>query len=463
MGNKLISSVAALLAGSGLALAQTPPPAQPIPLAAVPGSYTAPRDTQPVATDAPSGGSPYPVSERAVVVPDPRADTVPAGDQVPAGPVGDKPAPAGCCGPVGCLQSCFSGPGTATSERLWASAEYLVWWIKSNPTPPLVGTLPAIQAVQNLDNLPPGAIGHTFGGGPLRFGEFSGGRFTAGGWLDAGQNIGVEGSLLFLERRHINFGATSAGDPVIGPVLFDATANKETIIVPVNPADAVERARGSASERLWGYEINARHRVVLFGESSIDVLAGFRYLDLQDDLFSQTSTTFLDFGTRTRTDFFNTRDQFYGGQVGGVIDLREGPWALSLIGKIGFGNVHQTININGSTLTVPFTGTPQLIPGGVLALPSNIGSYHHNESTWLPEFTANLGYQFNGHLRVFIGYTFLYMNHVVRPGDVIDAVNPASIPNVIVPNPSPLVRPAPLFKETNVWAQGINFGLEYRY
>jgi hypothetical protein len=412
--------------------------------------------------------SPYGVKDDVVVIPDLRAETPPAADaNLPATlPDASPVTPKGCDVGTGCAASCFSRNGIGSAcdqERVWVNAEYLLWWLKSNPTPPLIGTLPAALAVQNLNDLPAGAIGNLFGGSPLRFDAFSGGRISAGGWLNPEQTVGLEAGAFYLERRNISFGAATKGDPVVGPVFFDITANKESIIVPVSPADAVENARAFASERFWGAEANYRYRACTFSNSPLDVLVGFRYLNLDNDLGTQSTINFLDFGSRTFADLFHTRDQFYGVQVGAALDLREGPWSVYVLGKIALGSIHQSVDINGSTTTIPFGQAPQQIQGGVLAQSTNIGHFTHNEFSWVPEFTINFGYQVTQHLRVYVGYTFLALDHTVQPGNVIDAVNPSKIQSLIVSNPVNLARPAPLFRETDFWAQGLNFGMEFQY
>jgi hypothetical protein len=65
-----------------------------------------------------------------------------------------------------------------------------------------------------------------------------------------------------------------------------------------------------------------------------------------------------------------------------------------------------------------------------------------------------------------VGYNFLYVSSVIRPGDQVDRVlDITQIPNFPVPGvqPTALGRPTVLFKETDFWAQGINLGLEIRY
>ncbi len=66
-----------------------------------------------------------------------------------------------------------------------------------------------------------------------------------------------------------------------------------------------------------------------------------------------------------------------------------------------------------------------------------------------------------------VGYSFLYVSSVARPGDQID--------RVINPNTSPAIgsnfsgavssppHPALNVQSSDFWAQGLNFGLEFRW
>ena len=63
-------------------------------------------------------------------------------------------------------------------------------------------------------------------------------------------------------------------------------------------------------------------------------------------------------------------------------------------------------------------------------------------------------------MRVFVGYDFLYLSDVVRAGDQVNlAVNPNPLRGVTGGPAQPvfIVRPS------DFWAQGVNFGLEFRY
>ena len=106
--------------------------------------------------------------------------------------------------------------------------------------------------------------------------------------------------------------------------------------------------------------------------------------------------------------------------------------------------------------------------GGLLALPgANAGSFTQNKFAVLPEVGFNVGYHITPHFRVFVGYNFLYLSSVLRPAGLINPnVDPARIPNFPLPNGgSPVFppQPAPLFRTTDFFAQGINFGIQFTW
>jgi hypothetical protein len=110
-------------------------------------------------------------------------------------------------------------------------------------------------------------------------------------------------------------------------------------------------------------------------------------------------------------------------------------------------------------------GVNQNFVGGLLAERSNIGSFHRDRFSVVPEVDLKVGYQLTDHVKVFAGYDFLYWSSVVRPGQQIDR----TIDETLIPNfnsgatPAGQNRPMVLFRESDFWAQGLTLGLEFRY
>ena len=83
----------------------------------------------------------------------------------------------------------------------------------------------------------------------------------------------------------------------------------------------------------------------------------------------------------------------------------------------------------------------------------------------VPEVDFSVGYQLFRWARLSVGYNFLYCSSVLRPGDQLDrTVSPTLLPSHPAFNPaSTAANPAPLFKSTDFWAQGLNFGLSVSF
>jgi hypothetical protein len=130
--------------------------------------------------------------------------------------------------------------------RVWVSGEYLLWWIKGNRVPPLVTTGPG-DPTQVPPPGAPGAAGTRalFGGDTLDRDPFSGGRFTAGYWLNCSQTVGLEAGYFFLGPRSDDFRTASTGAPgsaVIARPFFDVSSglpNSELIAFPGLASGAV--------------------------------------------------------------------------------------------------------------------------------------------------------------------------------------------------------------------------------
>jgi hypothetical protein len=353
------------------------------------------------------------------------------------------------------------------SSRFYGRGEYLLWWMKSTPLPPLVTT--SAPGFDGVLGAPTTTV--LFGGQSVGGEERSGGRFTVGYWLDQCQTKGIEGSYFFLGQRSTRFSANSDQFPVLARPFFNLNTGTEFSELTASPMRSTGTITAESNNRLWGAEANLRCNLCQSCCYRFDLLTGFRYLELDEglrlteDVQVLPTEPLLGGSHILLFDSFSTRNQFYGGQVGAAAEYRRGPWFVDLRGKIALGGVHQVINIDGGQVRVLPTGEVLSSKGGLLALPTNIGHFTRDRFAVVPEIGLQLGYQVTDSVRVFVGYSFLYLSNVVRPGDQIDRVlDVTQIPNFAFPaRPTGLARPAVPFKGTDFWAQGINFGVEFHY
>jgi hypothetical protein len=453
------------VAGASLALAQGPSPYQYIARdgAAVPADVA--KQTSPVASDAKTG----------------------AVTTVPAGIVG------GGCADNNCGNANGGNNGCGRDGRVWASIEYLAWWIKDAHAPPLA-------TIGSPNDFVPGAIGQpgtvvAIGGDDINYDTFSGLRFTSGMWFNDCRTRGMETSYFFLSQESKNFTAVSSGGPgtpVIARPFLDANGLTPSAVIVAFPGIASGAVSVNTSSRMWGTDSNLLCNLICNGGNNcgsgcgggsglrVDGLVGFRYLELREGLGVAESSTVLATappligGTLGNTnilsfDQFDTYNRFYGGQVGLKTEWWRDRWVITSVAKVALGDNHQSFDVFGGTSLTPAgpLATPgagaTVVPGGLLTQTSNIGHFTRDRFSVVGESGINVGYQLTDAINVFVGYTFLYWTNVARPGDQISpVVNATRIPGSVIPPSGPT---APIFQahDTDFWAQGVNFGVAVRF
>jgi hypothetical protein len=355
--------------------------------------------------------------------------------------------------------------------RFWLSADYLLWWIKDGHVPPLVTTSPASSGgiLTNAGTVtlfgPDSSIN-----GPVN----SGGQFTAGCWFNEERTLGLEAGYFFLGSRGRNFAASGTGDPgtpTLARPFFNANTGMEDAEIVAAPGIAAGQVTVNTSSRLQGAQANALCNLCCGCGYRIDLLTGFRYLGLNEGVGVTEDITVLPTGPLPGgtqfhvNDGFATSNRFYGGQVGARGEVDFGRLFANFTGLVALGSSQEIVDITGSTRITTAAGAVTTANGGLLALPTNIGHYGHTRFGVVPTGSLNLGYRVTDHLRASVGYTFLYWSNVARPGDQIDrVVNPVALPTSMgAGGASGPARPSFLLRDTDFWAQGVSFGLEFRY
>jgi hypothetical protein len=360
---------------------------------------------------------------------------------------------------------------------LYASAEYLLWWVRGSPLPPLVTT-------GSVNDPIPGALGQPgtrvlFGGNTVGDGAQSGVRAMIGYWFNDDHTLGVEvGGFTLFSQSH-GFSLTSLGSPLVFRPIVDGITGANTVELVAAPGVLGGTVSASTTSSFQGAEANVRSNLWCGCNGYIDAILGFRYLALTESLtVSENLTVLIPPGTAilvggalatvpggsgfALVDRFATQNRFYGAQVGVAGEYRFGTaWSIGGRVVVGLGTTEQVVDVSGST-RINGGSAPGGFPGGLLTQTSNIGRHVRDLFGVVPEVGVNLGYQFTNHLRAFVGYNFLYWDNVVRPGNAVDLrVNPNLIPP---PNGLGGPRlPAFAFRGSEFWAQGVTFGIEFRY
>jgi hypothetical protein len=356
----------------------------------------------------------------------------------------------------------------AGRDNFYIRAEYLLWWIKNDHVPPLFTTSnPADMGVLGAPST------QVLFEGPIDRNPFSGARLTAGFWLDCDHETALEFEGFLLGQQSANFSANSSNFPVISRPFFDVVNDRQAVERLAFPGLSTGTGSVTAPSSLWGIAPDVRCKLCCGCDYQIDTLIGLRYLDLTESIqinenIMATAAAPAPFtnANASLTDYFGTRNQFVGGEVGLAGEKYWGPWFVDFRATLALGATDELIVVNGSQQIINrITGQVQNFQGGLLALNSNIGRYSHDRFAVVPELNFHLGYQITEHIRASIGYDFLYWSSVVRPGDQIDTVLDVNrIPNFIVPPGTPTVnRPAVPFKDTDFFATGLTFSLEFTF
>jgi hypothetical protein len=414
--------------------------------------------------------------DRPVPMPTPAGIIDGSGLRLTAVPMSSADAPGSVIAAAGAVSSDAPLVPLPTQEevrypKFYVSGEYLLLWLKQDKVPVLAST-----STNPFDN---GELGKPttqvlFGGDGLDGSGRSGFRATAGWWLDETcRDDAIEIRGFYLATRSTDFDANSSQFPVIARPFFNINMQEEFAQLTAFPGVATGNLAINDESHFWGTELNARCKICCGCDYRLDLFGGFRYLDLEESL--QITETGLNApnapppfpGDRfVVTDFFETRNQFYGGQLGLSGEYDRGPFSLEVRGQIALGDTHQDLLIDGSQVFTDPNGTTHTFRGGLFALSSNIGRYSLDKFGFVPELNLNFGYQVTDHIRAFVGYDVLYWSSVLRPGEQIDRnIDITLIPNFPVPGavPTGTNQPSALRAATDFWAQGVTVGIEVRY
>jgi hypothetical protein len=380
--------------------------------------------------------------------------------------------------------------GEGGGSHAWLTTEYLRWKVKDAPVPfPLLTT-----GTTGILGDPTTQV--LYGGGSEGLGQLNGLRVSAGMWCNADTSLGVEVSGFALQRGGESFAAASDanGSPLLARPLVTA-AGGNAVLPIATPNNGNGSFYASATSRLYGAEINLDTAAGHGDRYALDLLWGFRYLNLTERLELQSTSTTLftstfsplyvpvfpgiDFNTTTigpgastsLLDEISARNRIYAPQVGARLSWYYGVMTLGLSGKVGLGWNNQTVEVSGRNTTsspggttttnlnlfgVPVaTSTSQVLgyrntsPNGFLG--SDPGATRNATSfVVVPEIGATVGVNLFPWMTVTAGYNFLYINRVARPGDQFNPVAPFS--------------PAPTtVHESDYFVHGLTTGVQLRW
>jgi hypothetical protein len=367
----------------------------------------------------------------------------------------------GCYG-YGC-DSCYT--------RTWVGVDYMMLWSKGRFLPPLVTTgTPGQDGVWGQ----PSTVA-LYGNEDIGEDFRSAGRLSLGLWLDRSERVGIGGRFLISETDEAPFSAESnaGGAPLLARPFFnsDLIVNAQDSLIVSSPGIRRGIVAAQAENDLMSLDAYLRVLLYQYEDRRLDLLAGYQFSRIDDSLsignrMYQIGGAFP-VGTRFEfDDLFDVKNTFHGATVGLQGEYSYGSLRLSMLSKLGFGNLHREVRIDGRSRVIDANNNVADFTGGMLALPTNIDTYKDDVFSFVPEVEMKLMYEVSKGFEVAIGYSFLYWTEVALAGDQIDR----SVQGMPTVNGSQLLggtlapgAPAnPAFagvQDAGFWAQGLTFGV----
>ncbi len=334
-----------------------------------------------------------------------------------------------------------------TPSRCWTSFDLLYWATQGTSLPPIVTTgttaLPPGLAANGINAIP------AQGGGNDLTQFRTGFRTEAGYWFDPEDRWGISARFYFLGALSNRYIGGGNGRNVIN-VPQSVVTPTGLVSLPLYvgyPGLTIGQVNSVAGTNFIGGDASIRHGVGQGGRFDWNLLAGYRFLHLGDNV----DTTFnvlsplLPGAQLVGSDSVRTRNYFNGGQVGFSTSCRHAMFTFELQSTIAFGATTSVLDVDrlrAASTPTSVAGFPipgQLQANAALALGrSNTENYF----AVVPEVGMKFGWQPTEHIRFTAGYDFVYWSRVRRA--------------------EPLYLPGSS-GSTDFWAQGISSGFELRY
>jgi len=334
-------------------------------------------------------------------------------------------------------------------------------------------------------------------------------RAWAGMAWDESGTYGGEVSGFWLAKRSTStqFPGNSAGLPVLAVPFFDVNAGNQGSYIVSFPGINSGSIRIDTSTRAVSGEADMVFNLYPAGEQpgGLTFLAGVRFFQLKESFAETTSSTTFGvppggvvppgtlpppaFGATffpgaggvfagtffgpalapyqvVTADYVQTRNDFFGGNVGFRGDIGYGNWFVNLTGKVAAGYMRQRVDLIGYSTLTTSTGLASTQPGGFFNIAQDLGRHHKDRFAVLPEGGVSVGYQLLSWLRVSAGYTYLWTNTVIRPTNSLTPfVNPGLVPVSPLFNgsaPSSFV-PRNVVNESDYHLHGFTAGLQISF
>ncbi|MCI0682645.1 MAG: BBP7 family outer membrane beta-barrel protein [Gemmataceae bacterium] len=124
--------------------------------------------------------------------------------------------------------------------------------------PPLLTTSPPGTPLADAGVLGRPGASVLFGDERVNDDARSGGRFTAGFWLNCAHTTGIEGNIFFLGEETTDYSISSNGTPILARPFFDVLAGANNSRKIAFPGLVTGSFTARATSELWGADVYLR-------------------------------------------------------------------------------------------------------------------------------------------------------------------------------------------------------------
>ncbi|MFO0801120.1 MAG: BBP7 family outer membrane beta-barrel protein [Gemmataceae bacterium] len=272
-------------------------------------------------------------------------------------------------------------------DELWrVSAAAQLGWLSTRGLP---GT---------LSLTPPDVFGRTVAGLNIPTDGRGNDSFQGGLSLDVGRRLGersgVDASLFLLPE-----GVRRLQGYAPGALVYSPDWTRDAPVLVALPAGLGTTFPATLSTTFVGADVNYRYTLLRAETARVDVLAGYRFAYLTDELYLGDRP---DGGGRAyQNNRLQAETTFHGGQVGVAVGLDYGAWYTDGVAKIAYGTVTTDTSASGA---FGFANPRPRLGGG-------------SSGAVLPTVAWKVGVRFGGSGSVFASYSFQYLDRVARLGD----------------------------------------------
>ena len=376
---------------------------------------------------------------------------------------------ADACDRFGAFQS--FRPTRSTTDSLWTvETDFLMWWIRGADVPALVTTSPdgTLRDDAGVMGLPPTNV--LFGNDQVGTGLRPGVRVSAARRLDSNSSLSAYLSAFYLgsDTGQNDFQTGSNGSPILArPFLNAGTGVEDSQLVAFPNILAGSVAVDSFSE-LYGGGLGIQREGEIARNLHWRISSGYRFLRFRDaigireDLESTDLGGVIPLGTEfVVNDRFAADSRYHAINLGINVGKSFSRWEIEASANLGLGAMNRRLEITGQTdVTIPAVPTTTTA-GGLLAQPTNIGTYRSSRFTAVPEWRLKAQRRLCDFAAIGVSYDLMLIPNVWRASEQIDrTVNDSQIGGGTLVGSA---RPAPILASQTLWAQGITLSIDIHW